>query len=198
MQEAKGGDRRVRKTRRVLRQELVRLMERKSVQDITVKELCAACDLNRGTFYAHYTDIYQLLASIEAEMLAEFEQVLGGLAVPPAQQVKMWQGAQPSPALCALFRFLADNEDMCRVLLCNNGDMAFVEQVKQLVRQRVMDGEHIEALGGAERGEYVYSFVVSGCVGLLQYWLGQGTPLSPDEMAAMVQGILAKGVAALM
>ena len=42
-------DRRVRKTRGQLRQGLVRLMREKSIQDITVKELCEDCDINRGT-----------------------------------------------------------------------------------------------------------------------------------------------------
>ena len=37
-------DRRVRKTRGQLRQGLVRLMREKSIQDITVKELCEECD----------------------------------------------------------------------------------------------------------------------------------------------------------
>ena len=50
-------DRRVRKTRALLRQGLIGLMREKSVQDITVKELCEACDINRGTFYLHYTDV---------------------------------------------------------------------------------------------------------------------------------------------
>ena len=50
-------DRRVRKTRGQLRQGLVRLMREKSIQDITVKELCEECDINRGTFYLHYTDV---------------------------------------------------------------------------------------------------------------------------------------------
>ena len=72
-------DRRVRKTRALLRQGLIGLMREKSVQDITVKELCEACDINRSTFYLHYTDVAQLLHSIEDELLVEFERMLGVL-----------------------------------------------------------------------------------------------------------------------
>ena len=110
-------DRRVRKTRSLLRQALVRLMNEKSIQEITVTQLCEACDINRGTFYLHYTDVYDLLSRIEEEMLTDFENVLGKLV--PEEIV----GQQsPSPAMCRLFEFLADNADMCKVLLCNNGD----------------------------------------------------------------------------
>ena len=165
-------DRRVRKTRGQLRQGLVRLMREKSIQDITVKELCEECDINRGTFYLHYTDVYQLLHSIEDELLVEFERVLDGLT---AQSVLA--AATPSPAMCSMFELLADNADMCLVLLCHNGDMAFLEQVKD---------------------DYVYSFIVSGCIGMLQCWLEKEMPISPREMAAMVEGVLVKGVTALL
>ena len=130
-------DRRVRKTRGQLRQGLVRLMREKSIQDITVKELCEECDINRGTFYLHYTDVYQLLHSIEDELLVEFERVLDE-----------W-GAQ--------FRS-----------------------------------------NGRDTYDYVYSFIVSGCIGMLQCWLEKEMPISPREMAAMVEGVLVKGVTALL
>ena len=59
-------DRRVRKTRAQLRAGLARLMQQKNIKEITVKELVDEIDINRSTFYLHYTDIYQMLQSIEA------------------------------------------------------------------------------------------------------------------------------------
>lgn len=168
-------DRRVRKTRGQLRQGLVRLMREKSIQDITVKELCEECDINRGTFYLHYTDVYQLLHSIEDELLVEFERVLDGLT---AQSVLA--AATPSPAMCSMFELLADNADMCLVLLCHNGDMAFLEKVKDIVRLRVLDewGAQFRS-NGRDTYDYVYSFIVSGCIGMLQCWLEKEMPISP-------------------
>ena len=43
-------DRRVLKTKAQLRKALTGLLEKKPLQEITVKELCEACDINRGTF----------------------------------------------------------------------------------------------------------------------------------------------------
>ncbi len=54
-------DRRVRKTRRQLRECLITLLKEKKVQDITVRELTDMADLNRGTFYLHYKDVFDLL-----------------------------------------------------------------------------------------------------------------------------------------
>lgn len=185
-------DRRVRKTRAQLRQALIRLMREKRVQDITVKELCAVCDLNRGTFYLHYTDVTQLLHSIEDELLVEFERVLESLT--PESTLS---GEAPSPPMRSMLELLAENEDLCRVLLCHNGDLAFVEKVKSIVHQRVFDawGAQLRSHGGG--ADYAYAFIVSGCIGMLQYWLEQPQPMPPREMAAIMENMIAKGVAGL-
>lgn len=188
-------DRRVRKTRAVLRQGLVRLMAEKSIQDITVTELCAACDVNRGTFYLHYTDVFELLHSVEDELLAEFERVLDSLT-----PHTVFSGETPSPAMCRMLELLADNADLCRVLLCQNGDMAFVERVKGVVRRRVLDewaAQFFERGADTAVYQYAYEFVVSGCIGMLQYWMERDMPLSAREMAAMMESFMAKGVAGL-
>ena len=189
-------DRRVRKTRSLLRQGLVRLMAEKSIQDITVTQLCTACDVNRGTFYLHYADVFQLLRSIEDELLVEFERVLDSLT-----PQTVFSDETPSPAMCRMLELLADNADLCRVLLCRNGDMAFVEQVKGIVRRRVLDewGALLETHGHAgAQYEYAYEFAVSGCIGMLQCWLERDMPLSAREMAAMMERFVAKGVAGLI
>lgn len=190
-------DRRVRKTRGLLRQALVRLMREKSIQDITVKELCAACDINRGTFYLHYTDVYQLLHSIEDDLMVEFERVLDSLTPQSVLSVET-----PSPAMCRMLELLAENADLCRVLLCHNGDTAFLERVKRMVRLRVVDdwGAQMNARGRgvpADAYDYIYAFAVSGCIGMLQHWLEQEPLPPPREMAALMEGMIAKGVLGL-
>ncbi len=58
-------DRRVRKTRRQLKECLTRLLKEKKIQDITVRELAEMADINRGTFYLHYKDVFDLMDQIQ-------------------------------------------------------------------------------------------------------------------------------------
>ena len=69
-------DARVRYTQKVLKESFLKLLEEKPVNKITVKEVCELAELNRATFYAHYTDCFALLESIEDEMLEGFEESL--------------------------------------------------------------------------------------------------------------------------
>ncbi|MEG2930619.1 MAG: TetR-like C-terminal domain-containing protein [Ruthenibacterium sp.] len=185
-------DRRVRKTRAILREGLEQLMREKSIQDITVKELCALCDLNRGTFYAHYSDVYDLLAAIEEELQTEFETVFEPLATADS-----FEKASQSSAMAGLFRFMGENAGMCRILLCDNGDMAFVQRVKDIVRARFFDAWHEQFSGGMrETSEYLYAFMVSGCIGILQQWLEHDRPVPPEQIALLVENLLTKGMEA--
>lgn len=69
-------DRRIRKTRKVIRECLTELLKEKRIQDITVREIAEKADINRGTFYLHYKDIFDLMEQIENELLEELEEVL--------------------------------------------------------------------------------------------------------------------------
>ena len=64
--------RRVRKSKDSLKNSLIELMQSKSVNNITVKELVIKADLNRSTFYNYYCDIPDMLKKLEEELYTEF------------------------------------------------------------------------------------------------------------------------------
>lgn len=62
-------DARVKYTKMVLKKALLELMQHKPVNKITVKEICERAELNRATFYAHYSDCFDLLESMRRNCL---------------------------------------------------------------------------------------------------------------------------------
>ena len=69
-------DHRARVTDLLLRRALTGLLRQKPIQSISVQELCQAAGISRGTFYAHYQDLYALREQLEGELLREFRQAL--------------------------------------------------------------------------------------------------------------------------
>lgn len=69
-------DARVRYTVMVIKETFLNLLEQKPINKITVKELCEKADINRATFYTHFSDCFDLLEKIEGDILAEFERSL--------------------------------------------------------------------------------------------------------------------------
>lgn len=53
-------DRRTLYSKKMIRESLYELMKEKPLNKISVTEICQRADVNRSTFYAYYTDIYDL------------------------------------------------------------------------------------------------------------------------------------------
>ena len=71
-------DRRVKRTKKLLRDSLFSLLQKKSINEITITELTDVADINRATFYFYYTDIFDMLDQIQNEAYELFEDVLVG------------------------------------------------------------------------------------------------------------------------
>ena len=184
-------DRRVRKTRRQLRECLITLLKEKKVQDITVRELTDMADLNRGTFYLHYKDVFDLLEKTEAELQEDFNQLV---CKHDAVDLK----ERPSVIFIEIYCFVYDNADLIEILLGENGDLNFVNRLKQLIREKCLkDWMEVFRSGNAAAFDAFFSFIVSGCIGLVQYWLQTGLKETPEQMAKLTEHIITKGIGVL-
>lgn len=184
-------DRRVRRTRTLLIHALISLLEEKSFKDITVKDLCDAADINRGTFYLHYKDIYDMIEQLEQDIMDQFEALI-------SMHTPEELGSDPYSLIYDIFQFTAENADLCKTLLSQNGDISFLVRIKQLFRERFMqvlistlDETHHTQL------EYSYNFIAAGYVGLIESWLFAGRPESPEEMAKLTSNIITTGIRSL-
>ena len=184
-------DRRVRKTRRQLRECLITLLKEKKVQDITVRELTDMADLNRGTFYLHYKDVFDLLEKTEAELQEDFNQL-----VCKHDAVDLKQ--RPSVIFNEIYSLVYDNADLIEILLGENGDLNFVNRLKQLIREKCpKDWMEVFRSGNAAAFDAFFSFIVSGCIGLVQYWLQTGLKETPEQMAKLTEHIITKEIGVL-
>lgn len=180
-------DRRVRKTRRALKEALTQKLKEKPIQAITVREIADEVDINRGTFYQHYRDIYDMLGQIEAELFEEFDELLKNADRHHAEGIK--------ETFIGFISLLKDNRDLVTVLLGSNGDPAFVDRVKALVRDHVIhDWVRVNSPEAMQYFDYFYEFVTAGCIGLFQKWLSSGAKESPEKLANMV-GVVLRGSA---
>ncbi len=182
-------DHRTRVTRLLLRRAFMDLLKRKPVQNISVKELCETAGVNRGTFYAHYTDVFDLLRQIEDEMLAEFEKALSPLL---NDESKPFNPVQIS---AEIFQCLKDNSDLCTVTLSDYGDKEFLLRLINMGRERCMETYLKHYPGVTPRQvDYYYAFASAGCIGLLRKWLDDGMTASAQEIAQMAENLMLYGL----
>jgi AcrR family transcriptional regulator len=79
---AKSVDRRIQRTRQLLRQAFIEVAQEKGLTAVSIQDITERANVNRGTFYAHFPDKYAL---VDALIREEFQRLLAS-KLPPASQ----------------------------------------------------------------------------------------------------------------
>lgn len=182
-------DRRKKYTRMVLKESLIELLRKKPMSLITVKEICELADINRSTFYSHYTDVFDLLHSIEDEIVADMIAYLNKYNVTKEEE-SLYITEK-------LLEYVALNQEVCKTLISENGDIQFQKRVMKVAQHFLVENwVEVSALD-EELYEYLSTFVISGCIHVIREWLERGMDKSPKEMAKMINTFANKGLASL-
>lgn len=120
----------MRYTKMVIRNSLLELLRIKPIAKITVTEICERADINRATFYAHYSDPSDLLHSLEAEVIEDVTRW-----VTPALTAV---GSDLKDVLTRLVEYIGENADICSVLLSDKGDNSFQAKVVNVIEGQFM------------------------------------------------------------
>ena len=171
-------DRRVRKTKTQLENGLAGLLREKAINEITVTELTERVDINRSTFYLHYRDIYDMMESLENELVEKIEELIQARPVSPF-------GENSFPFIEDIFAILAENKAICAALLGPNGDIAFLHRIEAILSKHSLKVLEATFPDRSDDLKYSYAFCLSGCVGLIKTWLAAASPESPEHMAKL-------------
>lgn len=192
MVEKTKSDHRTRVTKMLIRKAFTEQLKNKPVQNISIKELCESAGINRGTFYAHYSDIYELREQIEEEMTRDFLKALEPLLDVHGDEIT------PIRVTTAIFQCLKENADLCTVTLGEYGDKEFAARLLSLGRDRCKESySRYFAAASPKKIEFYYAFVSAGCIGLLRQWLEEGMVTGAKEMATMAENIMMHGISSL-
>lgn len=187
-------DQRVRMTKQLLQGALLALMAKKPIGSITIKELCGAAGVGRGTFYAHYCDIYALLEEIEDEMLKEFERAMHRHSL---SNVLSDESAVYS-IYTDIFTMIERHADLCAIILGSSRTGAFVGKLLDVGREKcVVEWMTLYPSTDRRKVEAFYAFVSSGGIGLLNYWFATGRKETAAEMAKEVEHMVLTGIRCL-
>lgn len=168
-------DRRVIKTKNAIKETFFKLLGEKNLNQITVAEVSRRADIGRGTFYLHYSDVFDLYNSIEHEIYVDIERFI--------------DDAHPSTNpdnLHALvnnaIQYLVEKRDRLILLTKpeNNGNIR--DKLKQLLSEKA--SKRTDAAESA--------FFASGVIGIVEEWLTNGLQVSQTQLSAMLHKILIK------
>lgn len=179
-------DRRVKRTKKLLRDSLFSLLQEKSINEITVTELTEVADINRATFYFYYTDIFDMLDQIQNEAYEMFEDVLQGtedsVNSPEAfakyiENILIFCKTNPAIAKFVITREYSNNKVLKRIakLLAKNVPVAK------------------ETFSQDDPRRFILNFALNALTGTVVDWMDDGMIIPPNTMAEFIADMYISG-----
>jgi AcrR family transcriptional regulator len=177
---ATGEDQRVKITKLLLKNSLIDLLFEKDMSQITVKEICLQAEINRSTFYSHYSDAYDLLESIQEEYLNNI------LKEVPINNLKL---KDTTRAIINVLNYILKNKKLSQLLIGEKGDVNFQKSIMGVIFDD-LQLMLIDLTGISEsKAKFISSYVITGSIGVLQNWINNGFDQSVDSVAEVISDL---------
>jgi AcrR family transcriptional regulator len=166
---------RVRRTRKLLREALIELIDERDFERLTVGEITERAMVSRAAFYRNYRDKYELVEQIFDEAMgAVLGTMAGGAADPPLDR---W---------VVFFEHIAEYHRLYGALLGRRGSPWFATRMRATLAGMV--SEHLEIPdasrpGRAKADALVPTVLAAMFVQAITWWLDQGRPVPPRAIA---------------
>jgi AcrR family transcriptional regulator len=172
----KSTDRRVKRTRRLLRDALLALVLERGWDQVSVMDVCERADVGRSTFYTHFADR-------EALLLSGYEDLREHLR---AETQRVGDGSRLLSFLPGLLAHVEENRRLFRALVGKRAGQLAVANFRRFVFEMVGDELSAEFREGAKL-EHAARYVGGGISELL-IWFVDARPAPPatDVQAACV------------
>lgn len=172
---------RVKRTKILLREALISLIEEQGFDALTVGKLTERAMVSRAAFYRNYQDKYDLVEQIFEEAMSMLFEAIGELGQ-----------EHPSDVWVRFFDHIAQYDRLYRALLGKKGSPWFGRKMRarlaELIKERgsgevghgpIMSGH----LAHPFSDTFVPDLVAAMFVEAITWWLEQGQPYLPKELA---------------
>jgi AcrR family transcriptional regulator len=171
---------RVRRTQKLLREALVELIEERGFDALTVGEITERAMVSRAAFYRNYQDKYDLVEQIFSEAIQALFSAVAEAHTAHSPQI--W---------VRFFQHVAEYERLYRALLGRRGSPWFVLKMRtsliDLIKEFERQSSHWQPPAAHPvypvSDELIPDLVATMLVEAITWWLEQGRPYSPEEMA---------------
>ncbi len=185
-------DLRIIRTKEAIRDALVKLIEEKGFEAITVKDITTRARINRGTFYVYYENKFDLMTKLEDEFMHNLAQIAKQNRKHNSDSVEV---DLPRILETAVFEYLNESGDFLNAVLGSKGNVAFQTRLRDFMLKIMVGGQNplVKEEELLVSKHYLAAYVASAHIGVIQKWLETGRKESPQEIAQFLANITVNG-----
>lgn len=125
----------IRKSKEAIKQAFIKLSINSDISKITVKEVLELADVSRGTFYAHFKDIYDVQEQIEEELFNKCLSIM--------KESNIYDIVEnPYPQILEIVTFFQEHANTIKNLSCNGKSTSFFYKYKEILKKGIQESSH--------------------------------------------------------
>ncbi len=157
----------------LLKEALIRLLEKKNINKITVYVLCSEASINRTTFYKYYGEPQDVLNEVLSDVTSQILQRLN---------VEMDEITR----LEAILVYMSANHEKITRLTANISEEKMIKIIYDIPAIHEKLSKSISTRTHNEECEYMQVFLHAGSFAVVRKWLNTGCPQSPRYVAEIL------------
>ncbi|KTT84218.1 TetR/AcrR family transcriptional regulator [Mammaliicoccus sciuri] len=192
-------DRRVRKSKRAIKQAFIELLTENNLDRITIQQISDLADVNRGTFYLNYEDKYALLDEMENEQIEEIKGFVDIRKMDLSTKTSdRFIEDFANKVIKNVITHIEHNIEFYQVILNLERKSQIEEQLAEIVRSNIkhLIGDKDDIFGIPEN--YYLSYVVGSMMSMIKYWVSDENRVSVEELVNYVSTIASTGPLSIM
>jgi len=167
-------------SKRMIREGLLRCLEKKNIDRISISELCKEAQVNRATFYNHYDSPADVLTEISWEIVKQIEEI--------------YQGAQPSSVrkkTISVLSLLQKNADMLKIIFSANANPVVYKTAIETFTHFWESTLDLKNSLRLSEEEYRMAITAYGWAGfyMIRQWIMDDIDKTPQEMMDLLDRI---------
>jgi len=190
-------DRRKKKTQKAIRKAMLELLDEKNIEAISILDITNQADINRGTFYLHYVDKYDMLEKFENELFSKIEEILYKNIIISRTNQDFLKSRYST--LVQFFDCLKEERDLFLIVLKTDGIMTMQSKLIQMIHS-LLQNEKISNIPITNNKRQLNLFIpilVSILLSVAQYWINneEEKEITSEQIARAMFNILLNGPA---
>ena len=170
------------RSRKLIKKALADLLQEKPLDKITVTDVVNRAEINRGTFYAHYADIPDVINHLIQEM---FSHIREAISVQP-----MHVQDAPRVLLVRIQELLEEDMEFYQKIMNSSAAVLMQEQLVKVTLDYLLDREETYGFGNHEQYIMTIRFCAGGLSNLYHDWFAGKLPFSLNELTKRAEVLL--------
>lgn len=174
------------RSRQMIKKAFAELLNEKDMGKITVTDIVERAGISRGTFYAHYLDVYDLYMAIQANMMETIDEGISAVGAPSII-------VDPTMAIKAGITFIAEKKPYYKLFVTSSRSTEFINRMASYIIEKLScEAENIFEGEDINTYKLFLQYTLGAIQSVVVKWIDEEINISTDELIVFLADIYSK------